>query len=169
LVDGINSIPLVPDITAPQFTVPSADQLANIQIPTDFEYLGLNTDLGHGWRLENKAYSNRYYNHQQYNNGTSITPTSATDKLNSYRKYGDIINVSQESKWGIFRAGLWYDWAYTDRYQIPSNILTWVNTVHSCRMPVPTGVSRITTSAITINVYGLDSARRTIHILLGFL
>jgi hypothetical protein len=37
LVDGFNSIPLVPDVTAPQFTVPSADQLARIQIPTDFE------------------------------------------------------------------------------------------------------------------------------------
>src|SRR6202007_1048359 len=28
-----------------------------------------------------------------------------------------------------------------------------------------TGVSKITTSAITMNVYGLDSARRTIHML----
>lgn len=37
MVDGFNSIPLVPDVTAPQFTVPSADQLASIQIPTDFE------------------------------------------------------------------------------------------------------------------------------------
>jgi hypothetical protein len=37
LVDGINSIPFVPDVTAPQFTVPSADQLAKVQIPTDFE------------------------------------------------------------------------------------------------------------------------------------
>ncbi len=30
-----------------------------------------------------------------------------------------------------------------------------------------TGVSKITASAITMNVYGLDSARRTIHILFG--
>jgi iron complex outermembrane receptor protein len=29
---------------------------------------------------------------------------------------------------GIFRTGIWYDWAYTDRYQIPSNILTQVDT-----------------------------------------
>ena len=47
------------------------------QIPTDFEYAGLNSDLGGGWRFEDKVYSNRYYNHQQYNNGTSITTTSA--------------------------------------------------------------------------------------------
>ena len=32
--------------------------------------------------------------------------------------------MSKESKWGIFRTGAWYDWAYTDRYQYPSNILT---------------------------------------------
>ena len=25
---------------------------------------------------------------------------------------------------GIFRTGAWYDWAYTDRYQVPSNIIT---------------------------------------------
>jgi len=67
--------------------------------------VGLNSDLGHGWRLEDKVYSNRYYNHQQYNNGTSITPTSATDKLNSYRKYGDNLTVTQESKWGVLRVG----------------------------------------------------------------
>jgi hypothetical protein len=36
--------------------------------------------------------------------------------------------LSKESKWGIFRTGVWYDWAYTDRYQIPSNILTQLDT-----------------------------------------
>lgn len=97
------------------------------QIPTDFEYVGLNTELGHGWRLDNKAYSNRYYNHQQYNNGTSITATSATDKLNSYRKYGDNLAVSQESKWGIFRAGFWYERANTDRFQTPTDPRTWID------------------------------------------
>ena len=97
------------------------------QIPTDFEYVGLHSDLGHGWRLENKAYSNRYYNHQQYNNGTSITATSATDKLNSYRKYGNIAQVAQESKWGVFRAGFWYEWANTDRFQTPTDPRTFID------------------------------------------
>ena len=95
------------------------------QIPTDFEYVGLNSELGKGWRLENKAYTNRYYNHQQYNNGTSITATSATDKLNSYRKFGDILQVSQQSRWGLFRAGFWYEWANTDRFQNPVDPRTW--------------------------------------------
>ena len=97
------------------------------QIPTDFEYVGVNHDFGHGWRLEDKAYSNRYYNHQQYNNGSTITATSATDKLNSYRKFGDSLNISQESKWGIFRAGLWYEWANTDRFQTPTDPRTFID------------------------------------------
>ena len=37
MVDGFNAIPFAPDVAVPQFTVPSADQLARIQIPTDFE------------------------------------------------------------------------------------------------------------------------------------
>ena len=81
--------------------------------------------LGHGWSIDNKAYTMRYYNQQNYNGVTSITATSATDKLNSYRKYGDIIYVSQESKWGIFRGGFWYEWANTDRYQTPTDPRTY--------------------------------------------
>ena len=96
------------------------------QIPTDFEYVGLRHDFGHGWKLDEKVYSNYYYNHQQYN-GTTITTTSGTDKLNSYRKYGDILSVSQESKWGVFRTGIWYEIAYSDRYQIPTDPRTWVD------------------------------------------
>ena len=99
------------------------------QIPTDFEYVGLNHDFGRGWRLETKAYSNRYYNHQQYNNGTSITATSATDKLNSYRKYGDNTFVTQDSKFGTFTAGFWYERANTDRFQTPTDPRTWIDLV----------------------------------------
>ena len=43
---------------------------------------------------------------------------SGVDKLNGYRHAGDTVILSKESKWGMFRTGLWYDWAYTDRYQI---------------------------------------------------
>jgi len=101
------------------------------QIPTDFEYLGINSELGRGWRIEDKAYSNRYYNHQQYNNGTSITTTSGTDKLNSYRKFGNIFSATQESKFGVFRAGFWYEWANTDRFQTPVDPRTWVDLLSS--------------------------------------
>jgi iron complex outermembrane receptor protein len=48
----------------------------------------------------------------------------AVDKVNSYRKYGEISTISQTSKYGVFRTGLWYEWSTTNRYQIPSDPLT---------------------------------------------
>ena len=108
-------------------------------VQTDFSYLGLTSDLGHGWKLDNKIYTYRYWNKQNYNNPTigtnglftanvGITATSAVDKLNGYRKVGDITTLSWESSHGILRTGLWYEWAYTDRYQIPSDPRTWLDT-----------------------------------------
>ena len=97
-------------------------------VQTDFEYIGVHSELGHGWKLDDKAYTYRYWNKQNYN-GSTITATSATDKLNGYRKVGDILSVSHETTRGVLRTGIWYEWAYTDRYQIPSNPRTWVDTV----------------------------------------
>jgi iron complex outermembrane receptor protein len=51
----------------------------------------------------------------------------AVDKLNSYRKYGETATVSEVSKYGVFRTGLWYEWATTNRYQYPSDPLTHVD------------------------------------------
>jgi iron complex outermembrane receptor protein len=107
-------------------------------VQTDFSYIGVNSDLGHGWKLDNKVYTYRYWNKQNYNNPTlaanglfsttgGITATSAVDKLNGYRKVGDITTLSWESNRGILRTGLWFEWAYTDRYQIPSDPRTWVD------------------------------------------
>jgi iron complex outermembrane receptor protein len=97
-------------------------------VQTDFEYANFHTDLSDGWKLDTKAYTTRYWNKQFYQNGTTVNLSAATpsgvDKLNGYRHAGDTLIVSKESKWGTFRTGMWYDWAYTDRYQIPSNIIT---------------------------------------------
>lgn len=112
-------------------------------LPTDFEYLGFRTELGHGWYVDTKPYTYSYNNHQNYANtqGAAITAacdvqapvkataintatvqyTCGTDKLNSYRKYGEVTSLSQISHGGIFRTGLWYEWAATDRFQIPQN------------------------------------------------
>ena len=101
-------------------------------VQTDFEYAAYTADLGHGWKIDTKAYTTRYWNKQFYQNGSTVTLTAAkpsgVDKLNGYRHAGDTLVVSWESKFGIFRTGTWYDWAYTDRYQVPSNILTHVDT-----------------------------------------
>jgi iron complex outermembrane recepter protein len=97
-------------------------------VQTDFEYAGYTSDLGNGWKLDNKSYTTRYWNKQFYQNGATVSLSEAkpsgVDKLNGYRHAGDTLTVSKESKWGVFRTGAWYDWAYTDRYQVPSNILT---------------------------------------------
>jgi iron complex outermembrane receptor protein len=121
-------------------------------IPTDFEYVGVRSTLDHGWILDFKPYTYSYYNAQYYANdnpkNTTGTATGSTggitqancstpvtkkgvtalpcavDKLNSYRKYGETATISQTSKFGIFRVGGWYEWATTNRYQIPSNPLT---------------------------------------------
>ena len=101
-------------------------------VQTDFEYAAYNTDLGNGWKFDTKAYTTRYWNKQNYQNGATVSLTTAkpsgVDKLNGYRHAGDTLTLSNASKWGIFRAGAWYDWAYTDRYQVPSNVITWQDT-----------------------------------------
>ena len=97
-------------------------------IQTNFGYIGLKSDLGHGWRLDNKTYTYRYWNKQNLEKDlTKLTATSAVDKLNGAIHVGNTATVSKDLRWGIFRTGLWYDWAYTDRYQYPTSPLTWVN------------------------------------------
>jgi iron complex outermembrane receptor protein len=97
-------------------------------VQTDFEYAAYNADLGSGWKFDTKFYTTRYWNKQFYQNGGTVSLSTAkpsgVDKLNGYRHAGDTAILSKESKYGVFRTGIWYDWAYTDRYQIPSNILT---------------------------------------------
>ncbi|HTA45891.1 MAG TPA: TonB-dependent receptor [Bryobacteraceae bacterium] len=93
-------------------------------VQSDFAYYGINTDLGHGWKLDNKVYFYRYWNKQNYVNSYPLNFASSVDKLNGYSKAGDVTSLTWESKWGIFRAGAWYEWAYTDRYQTPYNTVT---------------------------------------------
>ena len=96
-------------------------------IPTNFEYLGVKTSLGNGWTIDDKVYTMRYYNKQNYNGVTSITTTSATDKLNSYWKVGNNVPITKATSNGVFRTGLWTEYASTDRYQAPSDPRTWID------------------------------------------
>lgn len=110
-------------------------------LPTDFSYIGLNSDLSHGWKLDLKPYTYSYKNHQWYTNAPPLktttggidsscaTPVSgilpcADDQLNGYHKFGEVGSISQTSQYGVFRAGLWYEWASTNRYLYPTNPLT---------------------------------------------
>jgi iron complex outermembrane receptor protein len=98
-------------------------------ITTDFVYGGVSTSLGGGWKLEDKVYTYRYWNKQNYNNSaTTINATSAIDKLNSYTTFGNLLRATNESTTGTLRLGLWLDRADSRRYQIPSDPRTWVDT-----------------------------------------
>jgi iron complex outermembrane receptor protein len=124
-------------------------------VPTDFEYVGIHKDLGHGITFDIKPYTYNYDNSEKYTNATPITEATTivgsstyapldlpikpcnvavtkkgvtalpcgVDKYNSYRKYGETSELDQVSKYGIFRAGLWYEWANTSRHQFPSDPL----------------------------------------------
>ncbi|HVW06934.1 MAG TPA: TonB-dependent receptor [Bryobacteraceae bacterium] len=106
--------------------------LDHYHVQTDFEYASYTSDFGNGWKLDTKAYTTRYWNKQFYQNGATLnlstSKPSGVDKLNGYRHAGDTLVVSKDSRWGTFRTGAWYDWAYTDRYQVPSNPLTQLDT-----------------------------------------
>lgn len=103
-------------------------------ITTDFEYVNLTTRLGGGWTLDDKVYTYRYWNKQNYNGTkvpTSVANTTANqtgvDKLNSYRTSGNLLRLSDDTAWGVLRTGLWSDHARSYRYQIASNPLTWAD------------------------------------------
>jgi iron complex outermembrane receptor protein len=104
-------------------------------VPTDFEYVGYRTDLSSTWHLDTKPYTYSYYNQQNYatqpKGNAPINPANcnpagkvrpcAIDKLNSYRKYGEITTLSKVSRFGVARFGGWYEWATTSRHQIPQD------------------------------------------------
>src|SRR5450830_486228 len=94
-------------------------------VSSDFEYIGINSDLGNGWKLDDKLYTYAYDNQQKYNSTTTISATSGTDKLNAYRTYGNILRISENSTLGTFRTGLWSEYAESNRFQIPSDPRTW--------------------------------------------
>lgn len=104
---------------------------------TDFSYLRLQSDLGSGISLDNRAYMYGYTNNTYSGNTGSVvtgfsgagTPASvykpvagpATDvlgynKLNKYRVFGYIGQLNYEFSLGKIRAGGWYEHSATDRH-----------------------------------------------------
>jgi iron complex outermembrane receptor protein len=128
-------------------------QYNSYHVPTDFEYVGLHSELRKGFTLDFKPYTYNYDNSEKYANATTITNSTtidgaktylglpiapcnvekvksgigaypcSVDKYNSYRKYGETGQLSQVSRFGILRAGMWYEWAKTNRHQYPSDPL----------------------------------------------
>jgi iron complex outermembrane receptor protein len=86
----------------------------------DFEYLGLDSRLGSGWSVEDKAYTYYYDNisHEKpkLGSGAATGTMLGSLKLNEYRTYGDTFLMAQDSAVGTFKAGLWYDATENNRY-----------------------------------------------------
>ena len=101
-------------------------------VQTDFEYAAYTYRPGRRLEVRHQGLHHPLLEQAVLQNGATVNLTTAkpsgVDKLNGYRHAGDTVILSKESKWGIFRTGVWYDWAYTDRYQFPSNILTGLDT-----------------------------------------
>ena len=112
-------------------------------IPSDFDYIGLTSDVGHGWLIDTKGYSYRYYNKQFLDkNFAPPAATSGVDKLNSYRKYGNLFTASKNTKAGTFRVGNWYEYANTYRFQYPTDPRSWQDT------PLPNFKERFYTTSL---------------------
>jgi iron complex outermembrane recepter protein len=100
-------------------------------LPSDFSYIGIQTQLDNGWKLEDKFYRYSYHNSQHYASSASTLPAnpanSGVDKLNAYTTYGNVLRLSKATDQGILRTGLWLERADSHRYQIQSNPTTWLD------------------------------------------
>jgi iron complex outermembrane receptor protein len=112
---------------------------------TDFEYLDLRGDLGHGLTLQDQFYTYFYSNKTiSADDNSGLDPGSntsapkssanaATDiggynKGNRYRVYGDVLRLNDDFKYGWFdgtlKAGALIEGAVTDRHNILYDLTT---------------------------------------------
>ncbi len=99
---------------------------------TDFEYLKLEHDFGHGLVVSDQPYTTAFYHRGVQSSDTSLstpnltttatktyylndTPTVLNDDVpgaaykNDYRAWGNILRLSQDTRWGQARAGFWFE------------------------------------------------------------
>ncbi len=114
-------------------------------VSTTFGYVDWTSNLGGGWKIDEKLYNYSYHNQQQIGGfggallgagnmvpgfGTAAglvdnkTNDVGIDKLNAYHTSGSLFRASQESSMGTLRAGLWAEYANSFRNQANMNDLT---------------------------------------------
>ncbi len=102
---------------------------------TDFEYIGVKSDLGDGWKLDNKTYTASYYRRgtdAKSPNGT-LNPSDPAGNLNGFfyvngvktllnnavpgrdpqadfRDWGNILRLTKDTDIGQARVGMWTDY-----------------------------------------------------------
>jgi len=107
---------------------------------TDFEYLGIRSNLGGGWAVDNKSYTNGYFQQGRTGadpNGTTPNLTSTSRvryisngqvvtlsndvpgfvKHNDFRDFGNILRVTRETSIGQIRTGFWIDDEVASNYR----------------------------------------------------
>jgi len=107
---------------------------------TDFEYAGVKSNLGGGWAIDDKLYTNAYFQQGATGrdpNGTTPNLTSSPArqffsggapvalsgdvpgyvKHNDFRDYGNILRVTKETPYGQLRAGIWFDYINASNYR----------------------------------------------------
>ena len=102
-------------------------------VETSFQYIDVASNLGGGWKLDEKLYNYSYHNQQNIGgavpqtvgaiSAASNVPSNDTgiDKLNSYHTTGNLLRVSQDSALGTLRTGLWSEYANSSRHQNNAN------------------------------------------------
>ncbi len=101
---------------------------------TDFEYLGVKSDLGAGWTIDDKIYTTAYYQRDRhgedpggtasnlgvgtnlgepiYVGGTAVNVSNDVPGFanqNDFRDYGNLLNITKDVSFGQFRTGFWAD------------------------------------------------------------
>jgi len=96
------------------------------QKDADFEYIGLDADLGSGWKTDAKLYTYRYYNnsHEKAKVLKGTSDMLGNNKINAYRSYGVTWNIVNDSDYGAFKAGLWAETNDNTRSTIGLNYMT---------------------------------------------
>jgi len=107
-------------------------------VKTLFSYIGVTSNLGNGWKLDDKVYNYSYHNKENYpadpatyplssvptSDANNKTDDTGTDKFNGYHTFGNLARFSKDFDTGTLRTGMWTELANSDRYQIPQNPLT---------------------------------------------
>lgn len=89
---------------------------------TDLEYIGVHSALSETWTLDNKVYTYAYDNtsHESPYVGTKASPNNMGGfvKINNYRAWGDVLQLTHTDDYGQFRTGGWYEYTTNSRSSV---------------------------------------------------
>lgn len=120
---------------------------------SDFAYVGIDSDLGNGWKVENKLYTDGFEHDyasgkdpyasvyvtgqiKYYKASTNYTTTDSTYSNDiagkradaKFRAWGDTLRFTKDTSYGQLKFGIWYDYNNDDRYSYTADITKgWIN------------------------------------------